>query len=423
MFKSGATKLIGSTVISQVLLSGSNFIVAVVLLRRLGTEPYGYYVLITTGIMLFAILQGAFFQTRIVAALAAQGGADLPTLVGGLLKTRKRVISVVFSVITLSCLLAAATGVVAMSTAVLFIAGTVSGSAVLWREFSRGLLLAHHQGGLAVKGDVVYAALLLILSYISTFLPNPSLMAVFSIGVASAISALQLSNYLWNFMAWNKNAKATSIREISLIGGWAALGAGVHWSFSQGYTFIVAALLDVNAVAAIAATRLLLMPVNLLSTGVNQALYPLVARWNAAGGLHFAAKKTMSISTVIVFGCLVYVGLAWLLQDWFFLKLMRHDVPLRAQLVLYWSLLVIVMLIRDEVSCLLVVQMKVKALSYFTSIGAVAALAAIFLLIPLVGTEGALLGVIIGELLNIFGMLAILVVELRRGRSGGIEAS
>jgi O-antigen/teichoic acid export membrane protein len=81
------------------------------------------------------------------------------------------------------------------------------------------------------------------------------------------------------------------------------------------------------------------------------------------------------------------------------------------------------MLIRDEVSCLLVVQMKVKALSYFTSIGAVAALAAIFLLIPLVGTEGALLGVIIGELLNIFGMLAILVVELRRGRSGGIEAS
>jgi O-antigen/teichoic acid export membrane protein len=130
----------------------------------------------------------------------------------------------------------------------------------------------------------------------------------------------------------------------------------------------------------------------------------------------------MRIPTIIVLGCLGYVGLAWLLQDWFFLTLMRHDVPLRAKLVLYWSLLVIVMLIRDEVSCLLVVQMKVKVLSYFTSVGAIAALGSIFLLIPLIGTEGALLGVTIGELLNIFGMLIVLGIELRRGRSSSIQA-
>jgi O-antigen/teichoic acid export membrane protein len=422
MLRRKATRLIGSTVVSQALLSGTNFVVAFLLLRRLGTEPYGYYVLIATGILLFTILQGAFFQTRIVATLSAQSGSDLPTVVGGLIGTRKKAVAALVMVSVLACLLMAMTGLLPMPVAMLFIAGTVSGVAVLWREFSRGLLLAHHQGGMVVKGDVVYVLLLLACSYCATFLPNPSLMAVCSIGVAGALSAVLLSHDLWNFMAWSKNTRATAFSELSSIGGWAALGAGVHWSFSQGYIFIVAAMLDVNTVAAIAATRLLLMPVNLLSTGVNQALYPLVARWNAQGGLAFAAKKTVGISVAIVLVCLAYIGLAWLLQDWFFLKLMRHDVILRAPLVFYWSVLAIVMLLRDELGCLLVVKMKVKALGYITSLSAAASLLSIYLLIPPFGAQGALWGVIIGELINIAGMLALFFIELRLEQNTAADA-
>jgi O-antigen/teichoic acid export membrane protein len=344
-------------------------------------------------------------------------------MLGGLINARRRV--VVFALVTvfLVCLLVWLAGFISLSNAVLFIAGALSGVAALWREFSRSLLLAHHQGGAVVKGDGLYAALLFGCSVAATFLPSASLLAVCSIGVAAGISAALLSDALWKYMRWNKTAKATPLGEISTIGGWAAFGAGVHWSFSQGYTYIVAALMDVNAVAAIAATRLLLMPVQLLSTGVNQALYPLVARWHATEGLTFAALKVMKISVILVLGSLAYAGVAWLLQDWYFLTLMRHDVLMRSTLLLYWSLLVIVMLFRDQVSCLLVVRMKVKSLGYITSFSAISALIAIFALVPVIGTPGALLGVIVGELINIAGMLVIFVREIRGERRTQSESS
>lgn len=413
MFKNAAAKLIGSTVISQALLSGSSFIVAFVLLRQLGTEAYGYYVLISVGILLLVILQGAFFQTRIIAALTTQKGGDLAVQVGGLIKTRRAVVGAVFILLCLSCLIATVTDYTPPSTAGLFLAGAVSGYLVLWREFSRGLLLAHHQGGPILYGDVTYAVMLVCCSYISTLLPYPTLMAICSIGVTAACSAILMTKFLWESKPWDKDAKAASLREISTIGGWAAYGAGVHWSFSQGYTYIVAALLDVNAVAAIAATRLLLMPVTLLSTGVNQALLPLIARWNARDGLESAAKKVLKVSAVLLIGSLGYVGMAWMLQDWFFLTLMRHDVPLRGQLIVYWSLLVVVMQLRDQLSCLLVAKLKLKQLGFITSFSAFASLVAIFILVPILGPQGALLGVIAGELVNFIGMLAILTKEMR----------
>ena len=118
---------------------------------------------------------------------------------------------------------------------------------MLWREFTRSLLLALHKGGAALKGDAVYAGVLFCGSFTATFLPHPLLLAVCSIGLAGTLSSLLLTHYLWKFQPWSRNAKPTPLREISAIGGWAAFGSGVHWSFSQGYTYIVAALPNASA--------------------------------------------------------------------------------------------------------------------------------------------------------------------------------
>lgn len=407
---------------SQALLSGTNFAVAFLLLRRLGTEPYGYYVLVTTGMLLFNILQGAFFQTRFTAEVSS-GQGNIADMAGGLIKTRHRLVNVVAVSIFMACLLAALGGLMPWHIAAFFLVGAVSGYLMMWRDFTRGMLLAHHRGTSVVKGDVIFTALLFLLSVVATYLPSPSLMAIAGIGLASLGSAVKMSRDLWAHSPWSRDVKGTPLLELSAIGGWAAFGAAVHWSFSQGYTYIVAGLLSVNAVAAIAATRLLLMPVSLLSTGVNQSLYPLVARWNAQSGLTYAAKKVVLVSASLMALGFAYAVVAWFLQDWFFLTLMRHDVELRGPLLVYWSALVITMLARDQVGCLLIITMRVKPLGYITFFSAMVSLVAIFLLVPVMGTTGALAGVIVGEVLNIAGMLVVLVKEMAAEHRQGCGAA
>ena len=412
--KGAMARMMGSTVVSQGLLSASSFFVASYLLRLIGPESYGYYVLVTTGILLFASLQSAFFLTPTLVILPASSPRERAAYLGGLFRLRHRVVLALALALVGLGVVAWLSGVIGGSLLALIVVGAAAGVAAVLREFIRGVLLAQHLGVEVLHGDIVYAAFLIGSTVTSAYLPHPELMALAGLGVGALLSSAFLAWRLWRFEPWNRGHREPVLHRLTHVGGWSAFGALVHWSFSQGYTYVVAALIDVKAVAALAATRLLLMPLNLLSSGINQSMYPLVARWNVSEGLRPTVRRVVNTGGVLVLLGVIYALLAWAARDQFFSLVLKRTFEGQDRLLLLWSVLFILMMVRDQLNCLLVVRSKTQALSYVTLASAVIALLTIRVAVPRVGPQGALGGIITGELLNVAGMIALVIGEVRR---------
>lgn len=419
MRRSTLMRLMGSSVLSQVILSGGNFLVAFALLRRLGAEHYGFYVLVSVTLLLLASLQGAFFQAPIVLALARLGPKERRALVGGVARARERL---VFALALLALALSGLgwwTGLLDAQFAALAFTATLSGVAVLYREFFRVVLLAHHRTGDVLLSDVIYVALLVLLSFGATFLKYPTEWTVIAIGIAAWVSGWRLSEALWRFEPWDLLGAMSTVRQFLNQGGWAVFGAAVHWTFSQGYTYLVAAMLDVRAVAALAATRLLLMPLNTLSTGVKQSVFPLVSRWHEQVGLRSVLPRLLKIIALLVIVGLVYSLCVWIGRDWLFEDVLKKRFDHQDLLLVMWIVVFTVSLIRDQLGSVLAVRSRLQALSNITLVGAVLALLAIRFAIPVFGPAGALIGILVGETVNIAGMLVLTGIEVKRASTGG----
>jgi O-antigen/teichoic acid export membrane protein len=412
--RSAVARLLGSTILSQAFLSGANFLVSFMLIRRLGDDQYGYYVLATVTLLLLASLQGSFFQPPIVVALSR---LDLPArqaLVGGLSRARKWIALLIFAFVVVADGVAWVTGLFDFHEVCLVAVGSLAALAVLHREFYRGVLLAYHQANSVLRNDLVYVTLLIAGAFTATYMPMATVMAVASIGIAAFCGGRLMSRSVWRFEPWDPQGGPGVLRDISKQGAWSVFGAATHWSFSQGYTYIVAATLDLRAVAAIAATRLLLMPINMLSSGVNQSVFPLVSRWHEQIGAKGVFRRIITICALLVAVIAVYALVVWLMRGWFFDVFLKKSFENRDQLILLWIAVFLVMTVRDQLGILLTVRSRLKELSQFTFFSAVLALIVIRYAITDFGPAGALIGILVGELVNIAGILILSIIEIRR---------
>ena len=414
--KRAVIQQLGSTVVSQGILSAANFFVAFILLRRLGDGQYGYYVLAAVTLILLTSVQNAYFQPSIIQELARMGLVERKAFIGGLVHGRNAIVwSVTVAAFALD-FIAWYCNILDTHIAMIVAVGTVSAVTTLYREFFRGLLLAHHQAPAVLRGDIVYATALLAGALLATVGPYATVFSILAVGVAASLSAALLARSTWNFEPWNISRSFSTTAGIAIQGAWSVFGAAVHWSFSQGYTYMVAALLDVKAVGALAATRLLLMPINVLSSGVNQSTYPMVSRWHEKLGYKSALSRTASISGALLVVFCIYVALIWAFRVWLFDTVIHKTYDNQGILIGLWSTIFLVTAIRDQFVSLLAVRSRLKDVGKFTFISAALAIVSIWYAIPAFGAEGALIGILVGEVFNVVGLLYLSLMEI--GRNG-----
>jgi O-antigen/teichoic acid export membrane protein len=197
------------------------------------------------------------------------------------------------------------------------------------------------------------------------------------------------------------------LREIAPLAAWSTAGAAIHWTFSQGYIYLVAGMLDVAAVAAIAATRLLLMPVNLLSTGIGSLMLPLASNWLQLHGAALLRRRLVAMALGLVVVTLVYFGVLWLARDWVFAVVLKKDPAQRDPLLLLWGALCLVMVVRDQLGYLLAAQGRFQVRTLLTLASAVLALGASYAGMLRWGVSGALLGLLLGESFNLCGVILL----------------
>lgn len=410
-------RLLSSAVVSQALLSAASFAVGLLLIRHADAVQYGYFVLASGAIALLVSLQNAFFGPVLALRLTRLERPESGALVGGLYAAQNLAVRYLAAAALATVIGLWYAALLDRQTALLSIAGIVATLAILQREYFRLVLLAHRRPFDVLRGDVCHVALMLAGVFVATHTATPAAISLMALGIAAVASAVLLGRSLHRHEPWHSASTAALLRGIAPVAAWSTAGAAIHWTFSQGYIYLVAGTLDVAAVAAIAATRLLLMPVNLLSTGIGSLMLPLASGWLQHHGPALLLRRLGLIAVGLGIATLCYFAVIWLARDWIFAVLLKKQFAARDDLLLLWGLLFLVMVVRDQLRHLVSAQGRFRALSVVTLASACIALAASFEFMRLLGVTGALLGMLAGELINLAG---IVVLAIRQPRSRSV---
>jgi O-antigen/teichoic acid export membrane protein len=408
--------MFGSAVVVQALLSATNFIAGLVLIRRASESDYGYFVLVSTSTLFLTGLQNAFLQPPMAMRMAKSTPLERADLVGGVYRGQRRIVAGLGAAALLLIAAGAVFGVVTTRTALIAVAGSAAMAAGLYREYFRSVLLSFRRSQDVLRADAFYGAIVLLGVPLATFSPAPAVCAVLAVAAAAVVGGQLLSRLLWRYEPWNSGASAAVLHDMVPLGGWSALGSATHWAFSQGYNYLVAGILDVTAVAALAATRLLMMPVNLLSSGVGSLMMPTSLAWLQDHGPARLFRRLLLIASGLAAGASCYFVAVWLMRDLIFEQVMHKQFAQSGFLVLSWSAVFFVMIFRDQLNFFPGASGLYRRLTILTGASAVVALCVGYACIRRFGTIGAPLAVLLGELCNLVGIVYLSLRQIGRRR-------
>lgn len=408
---SGLARLFGSSIADQAMLSAANFGVGLILIRYAAEAQYGYYILAFNTMMLLTTLQGTFIGTPMVIRLPGLDQAARRQWMGSLLRDQKWLGAAGGALALVVALAGWAMGLFDGESTLVAVAAIGLVLAALYREYLRGILLMYHRPQQVLGADAIYVAVLLAGCALAVRTPAAAAGALLAGTMAALACASVLRRVLANDI--ERGAAPGRLREIARMGFWAASGGVIYWLFNQGYNFLTAATLDLAAVAALAASRLTLMPINLLLAGMQKQLTPLASDWMHGMGARRTLRRLMLFSLALALFTLLYGAVIWLLRDWIFLDLMRKDFPQRDLLLVLWIGLFVLMVIREPIMMVPLLRQRFRALSAATLVCALIALAISYVGMLQLGPVGAVIGILTGE--ACYG-LAVIVMAWREVR-------
>jgi O-antigen/teichoic acid export membrane protein len=406
----------GSAIIVQGLLSATNLVVGLILIRRTTNAEYGYFVLVSTTSLLLAGLQSAFIQPPLVIRMSRATQSERANLVGGVYRGQRRILAWLTTAAALVVVTLSLAGILGHQLGLIAIAAVVGLSSALYREFFRTLLLSYRRSFDVLKADICYGTIVLLGVPLATLSSAPAAAAILAIGLAAIIGGLLLSRSLWRHEPWIPDGSPSMLSEMAPLGTWSALGSATHWAFSQGYNYVVAGTMEVGAVAALAATRLLMMPVNLLSSGIGSLMMATSSAWLNAHGPVKLFRRLLLIASGLGALALCYFVLVWHLRDWILTHVMHKHFAQSGVLVAVWSAVFLVMIFRDQLNFLPGASGLHRRLMGVTGIAALISLAVGYAAIRRYGAVAAPFGVLVGELCNLAGIVYLSVIEIRRHR-------
>lgn len=404
-------RLLSSAVVSQAVISAANFSIGLLLIRRTMDAEYGYYVLASSVVLLLVSLQNAFFNPPLAIRINQLDSIGRSQLVGGLYREQRKLLTAMGSIATAVVAALWYLDVLTQHSVLLALATLAAALSILNREYFRMVLFAHRRPGDVLRTDLFYVVLMVSGVYVATLTTLPAVVTMALLSMSAVVSGILLSQALLRHEPWDSRGSQGILKEISPLGLWSTFGAATHWAFSQGYIYLVASTLDVAAVAAIAATRLLMMPMNLLATGIGSLMLPLASGWLQQYGAPLLWRRLCLLAMGLAIVTLCYFGTLWLLRDWVFLDILKKQFAQRDELLMLWGIIFLVMVIRSQIIYLLAAQGRFRALTLLTLMSALIALIASYFGIRQFGVPGALMGMLTGELINLVG---IVVLSFRR---------
>lgn len=407
-------KLFSSAVVDQALLSAANFLVGLLLIRNCSDEDYGHYVLGFTALLLLTGLQGAYIGGPLSVLAPRQSPERKRRMLASLYRQSGRWTARVALSLAVGCGLLGLAGWLAWSLATLGAVYCAVIAFALQREYLRTGLMIYERPQAVLRADLVYVALLVAGVAAAALLSEPAVPWAFAAMAAASLVGARLAHRELARAAGLHGEELPGLwRELAPLGGWAMVGTLVYWSFSQGYNYVVAGTLDLAAVAALNAARLLMMPANLMVSGIKQLLLPMAARWHQSLGLDPMLRRLLGFAAAVMALSLIYFGLLWLLRDWVFAVVLKKQFADRDEMLLLWMLMFLIAGLRDLLMTGLLVRERFRSMTGLSSVSALFSLLTCWWGTQIYGPAGAILGLVLGETINLVGVLWLTVRERR----------
>jgi O-antigen/teichoic acid export membrane protein len=406
-------RIFGGAVISQGLLSAINLLIGLILIRGAPPAQYAYYVLIASAAPLLVQLQNNLIAPNLNSHVNVAGDAQRKSYIGGLLHQQGKLMTLVVVVAVLACGLVCWVAGVRPALGFILLAGVLAAMGTLFRDSVRLILITYRRPYDVLQADVVYAVVFVGGVWLATLTSAPAAVAALAMGAGAVVGGLMVLRAVWRHDPWTTPGLPGAFTKSLRLGVWSATGAVIHWVFNQGYTYIVALRLDVTAVAAISATRLLLSPLGVFSLGIASLMFSTSTLWLKHHGARGLLRRVLMFAVLLACMSIAYIGVMWAMRDWIFLHILKRDYPQRDLLLGIWSAIFLCTVIRDQVIFLLVARGHFKRLAGLTACCASIGLAVTFTAIGPFGAAGGLLGLLAGEVAYVIGVGVLTFRDMR----------
>jgi len=386
----------GIAAIDQGLLSAINLGVQILLINTVTKSDYGYYAIAFSIIMYMMSFQNAVVNTPITVSIASKTEDEINRYVSSVFSGQLIALAfiVIFGSVITSILYFFGLG----EEESLIVASLCIGSfGILNREFLRAYFFAVEEPGRVLKLDFYYGVIylgLICIAYL-LFKINVPLIIIF-MGFAAGFDSLILNKrFKFDFNFTNiKN----SYNENWQMGKWSLLSVTLTHLQNYSYLYVIGALLGSAAMADVSASRLLLMPLGLLTIGWGNVVRPYGSKlreqnqlkkffWNLVlAGLAFPVLVLL-ITLILYFS-------SDILLEYVFTK----DYDTVFDYLFYWAILTSAQFLRLNANYGLQVIKKFRSIAKVNASAALFVILLTFILTLQYQIAGALIASLIGQL-------------------------
>ena len=385
----------GIAAFDQGMISAINLGVQILLIKTVIKNDYGYYSVALAIIMYLMSFQNAVVNTPITVSIA-----------GKTPEVKNKYISSIFSGQLLALGIASIAGLIVVfslysfgwSTGESLVAASLClGSfGILNREFLRSYFFAEEEPIKVLKLDfyygLIYAALIAV-SYLVFKISIP--LIIIFMGVAAGFDSLILNKRL------KLNLNFTDIKaayaENWLISKWSLIGVTVTHLQSYSYLYVIGALLGSTAMADVSASRLLLMPLGLITIGWGSVVRPYGSKLREQNQLKKFFRNLLLASSSFPVIILVITLVLYFSSDWLLNTVFTSDYESVFEYLFFWAILTAVGFFRANASYGLQVVKKFKSLALLNGFTMFITVALAFFLTNQFQIKGALVASIAGE--------------------------
>lgn len=407
-------KLFSTSVSSQVLLSGTSFLVNLLLIRYTSDTDYGLFILAQSAILLAITAQNSWMVGPLIGMAGQRQPEPRRQMIGAIFASSQRFLTRALLILMPLAGIGYAIGRLNGLEAVVVAITLVAAWTALRRDFTRNLLLSYARPLTVLRADLFYVALMVSGVVLASASPDfEAAIAVAGLTFAAWIAARIGHEALAADPGWVVADAAPYWKEMRSLAIWATTGAVIFWLFSQSYNYILAARVDLTAVADVNASRMLLMPAMLLTTGVRSLLGPMSVTWLTQLGLDRLLKRLAVFVVGIGVLQLIYFAALWLFRDWLTGDLMHREIGDRDRLIMLWAGVSLVSLCREVTQCAVQAMLRFEAMAYVTAASALMALVLMWFGLDWWGPAAVIIAQIAGEFVMLVGVLVMLVIVRR----------
>lgn len=394
MRKSTLAKTTSLATLDQAVVSLTNFVVGMVVIRFCSLEEYGHFVF-ANAVLLFIIgAHGAFITTPMSIVLPQQQGPQ----------QNRFPLGIMLGQFLLSLLLLIFLGSIlwwfgpSQHTRILTSVFVVS-SAVLLKDFIRMWFYTVLDAGLVLVVDAAYAVLLVGGLFFIARTDDLTAASIFwAIGTTSLVISLVFLSVILRQRPVDRRWDWTVVAQIVKLGRWGFLGCVITWFQTQSYIYLLLLTIGSAETALASGPRLFFAPLAFIASGWGVVYKPWGARIVGPDLMKPIRVMMMVTAALIVFSLAYGAALTALHTPLIEFVLGEQYRGIDTFVFVLWSLYFSAQIVRSGVSNTLQLAQEFRILSLVSAAGSIVTVVVSYLLIVPWGVHGSIIGLIIGEL-------------------------